>query len=243
MQFEFNWKSTPQCPPQASVAVGQQRIILAFVRNARARRYVLRLQPDGSARVTIPRRGSLAEARRFAERNVAWIERTLQRLSSLPRHPQEWLVGTDVLFQGEMLRIEAVAEQSGQVRIGNEIVAVSDDKSNLRERIENHFWNLAQAEFPPRVFELAAAYGLIVNRVTVRNQRSRWGSCSRRGTVSLNWRLIQTPPFVRDYVILHELMHLREMNHSRRFWREVERVCPDYELAERWLKAHRDLLR
>jgi predicted metal-dependent hydrolase len=75
-----------------------------------------------------------------------------------------------------------------------------------------------------------------VKRVTVRAQRTRWGSCSRRGTVSLNWRLVQTPDFVRDYIILHELAHLRHMNHSARFWREVERLCPEYRTAEHWLK-------
>jgi predicted metal-dependent hydrolase len=89
----------------------------------------------------------------------------------------------------------------------------------------------------------AGQHQLQVNRITVRNQRSRWGSCSRRGTISLNWRLIQTPVFVQDYIILHELMHLREMNHSARYWREVANVCPDYPVAERWLKRHAALLR
>ena len=93
------------------------------------------------------------------------------------------------------------------------------------------------------MLEYAAVHQLPVRRITVRNQRSRWGSCSRRGTISLNWRLIQAPPFVRDYLILHELSHVREMNHSPRFWREVERVCPDYETAERWLKQHSALLK
>lgn len=69
------------------------------------------------------------------------------------------------------------------------------------------------------------------------------GSCSRRGTVSLNWRLIQTPSFVRDYIILHELAHRRHMNHSNKFWQEVKRLCPDYLLAERWLKQNAKLLR
>ena len=74
--------------------------------------------------------------------------------------------------------------------------------------------------------------------MTVRNQRSRWGSCSRRGTISLNWRLVQTPDLVRDYIIHHELMHLREMNHSARFWARVEEVCPGWREAERWLKRN-----
>jgi predicted metal-dependent hydrolase len=96
---------------------------------------------------------------------------------------------------------------------------------------------------PPRVLELAAQHGLPVRRITVRSQKSRWGSCSRRGTISLNWRLIQTPAFVSDYICLHELVHLRQMNHSPGFWREVERVCPDYRMAKHWLKEHSGLLR
>jgi predicted metal-dependent hydrolase len=78
--------------------------------------------------------------------------------------------------------------------------------------------------------------------VLVRNQRTRWGSCSARRTISLNWRLIQTPPFVRDYIIVHELMHLREMNHSQRFWHQVARAYPRWREAEAWLKQHRRLL-
>jgi len=91
--------------------------------------------------------------------------------------------------------------------------------------------------------ELAALHGVKVSRVTVRNQKSRWGSCSRRGTISLNWRLIQSPGFVRDYIILHELAHRRQMNHSEKFCQEVERLFPDYLRAERWLKQHANLLR
>ncbi len=79
---------------------------------------------------------------------------------------------------------------------------------------------------------------MTVNRVTVRNQRTLWGSCSRRGTVSLNWRLVQTPPFVCHYIMLHELMHLRVMSHSQRFWRAVEKVCPRYREAEAWMDRH-----
>ena len=102
---------------------------------------------------------------------------------------------------------------------------------------------LATRELPLRVMEHAVKHDINVSRVTVRNQKSRWGSCSRRGTVSLNWRLIQTPSFVRDYIILHELAHRRHMNHSNKFWPEVKRVCPDYLLAERWLKQNAKLLR
>jgi predicted metal-dependent hydrolase len=108
--------------------------------------------------------------------------------------------------------------------------------------VESHLWRLAARELPARVRELASRHQFEVRRIMVRNQRSRWGSCSRHGTVSLNWRLVQTPESVRDYIILHELAHLKHMNHSRRFWAEVKRLCPDFERAETWLKGHRELL-
>ena len=109
--------------------------------------------------------------------------------------------------------------------------------------MQKHLRNLASQELPLRVMELTALHRVNVSRVTVRNQKSRWGSCSRRGTISLNWRLIQTPDFVRDYVILHEVAHRREMNHSEKFWQEVGRLFPDHLQAERWLKQHANLLR
>jgi hypothetical protein len=92
------------------------------------------------------------------------------------------------------------------------------------------------------MWELAVLTGVDAKQVTVRNQRSRWGSCSSTGTISLNWRLVQTPDFVRDYIIYHELMHLKEMNHSQRFWDRVKEVCPTWEEAERWIKQNGSLV-
>jgi predicted metal-dependent hydrolase len=104
--------------------------------------------------------------------------------------------------------------------------------------VARYFRAVAKVELIPRVRELAAVTASAISRVSVRNQRTRWGSCSTRRAINLNWRLIQTPAFVVDYIILHELMHLREMNHSARFWREVEAVCPGWREAEAWLKRH-----
>jgi len=223
--------------------VGGRKIPLAMIRNPRARRYLLRLRPDGSARVTIPRHGSITEGRRFAERNTEWVAGQLEKLAAQPVKSKEWLPGTEILFHGELVKLEAgTHENSGTIQIGGEVVRLSNTGADLRPQIVKHLRKLAAVEFPPRVLELAEAHRVTVRRVTVRNQRSRWGSCSRRGTISLNWRLIQTPPYVRDYIILHELMHLRQMNHSARFWREVEDVCPDYQTAEHWLKQHSSLL-
>ncbi len=225
------------------LSVGSQHVRLVFVRHRRARRYILRLQADGSARVTIPRGGSEAVARQFAERHRGWLQKQLQRQAAKPRKPMTWQVGTEILFRGQRARLEAGANgEEGSVRFESEVLRVTDPAGDLRPAVERHLRRLAERELPGRVLELAAAHQLPVRRVTVRSQRSRWGSCSRRGTVSLNWRLIQAPSFVRDYILLHELMHLREMNHSRRFWKAVEQVCPDHSEARRWLRQHADLL-
>jgi predicted metal-dependent hydrolase len=94
----------------------------------------------------------------------------------------------------------------------------------------------AAAELPPALLALADRHGITVTRISVRNQRSRWGACSSRGSITLNWRLILVPDFVREYVMIHELMHRREMNHSARFWRHVAAACPRLEDARRWLR-------
>ena len=206
-------------------------------------------------------------ARQFVQRHAAWLERELQRLQTQPRKPAAWKIGTEILLRGDAVRIEAglngeakkienppssgcgatseddTIRDAETVRFGSESVRGPGPAADLRPAIEDHLRKLATRELPPRVLELAARHGLTVRRVTVRSQKSRWGSCSRRGTISLNWRLIQTPAFVSDYICLHELMHLRQMNHSPGFWREMERVCPDYRMAERWLKEHSGLLR
>lgn len=245
MQFELPLSFIRPRPAREDwLLVGSRQIRLHLVRNRRARRYVLRLRPDGSARVTVPRGGSQSEAKRFAAKNGPWLEKELLRQATRPRTPVAWLIGTQILFRGEPTHLEpGLNGEPGLARLGTEAIRVRDLAADLRPEIEGQLWRLAAREFPPRVLELAALHQLPVKHVSVRNQRSRWGSCSRRGTISLNWRLIQTPVFVRDYLIFHELAHLKEMNHSRRFWREVERLCPNFSEAERWLKKHSDLLR
>ena len=244
VQFNFFRNLIGKSSLPESVEVGAQRLPLVMIRNPRARRYVLRLRPDGSARVTIPRGGSAIEARKFVARNNDWLKQALQQRAAQPVRPREWTVGTPILFRGEIQVIKMAEGIPGTaVRLGSELVATTGTSADLRPVIEKHLRQLAAQELPPRVQEFAAKHQLAVRRITVRNQRSRWGSCSRRGTISLNWRLIQTPLVVQDYIILHELMHLRQMNHSARFWQEVKGVCPDYESAECWLKQNASLLR
>ncbi|MSO57361.1 MAG: DUF45 domain-containing protein [Acidobacteria bacterium] len=172
-----------------------------FVRHARARRYLIRVRPDGSVRVTLPRWGSRRHAERFVEQQQSWIERQRRK-----------------------------AEQHRDATVEHTPEQIAD------------FRRRAAAELPDHLRRIAASHGLTVAKVSVRNQRWRWGSCSPAGHICLNWRLVLMPDFVRDYVLVHELMHLKRLDHSRAFWTMVADACPGYESARAWLRDSKHLL-
>lgn len=211
-------------------------------RSARARRYRLNVKRDGSAVLTIPARGTEREALSFLAEQRPWLERARARVNRLPRSPEVWTVGTRVLFRGEWMSIEPAKAPRPSVSLGSQVFRVKSLEGDLRPTMEAHLKRLARIELTARTWEFSALHRVAIKRVVIRSQRTRWGSCSATGALSLNWRLVQAPAFVADYVILHELMHTRHMNHSGRFWREVGDVCPDWEAAEKWLKANGPLL-
>jgi len=224
--------------------ISGQAVPVQFRWNRRARRYILRVQPGGEVTVTVPRTGTLREAFAFAQRQRDWIERQRRKPALQPIPPAVWQAGSVIFFRGEpVLLTREEAPAGGRVRFSDQTVPVPAATDNLRPAIERHCWRLASTELVQRTLEMAAGHQVEIRRIHVRNQRSRWGSCSARGTISLNWRLIQMPLAVRDYLILHELMHRREMNHSPRFWGWVAAVCPGYAQAEAWLRQHGRSLR
>ena len=188
-------------------------------------------------RVTIPRGGSEAFARRFAEQKADWILRQLKRLADTPAASPTlpWQSGTTIWYRGEPVLLESFGEGC---RVADQTIRLGNPHDDWRPAVEAHLRRLAEREFPPLVFAAATRLGVTLRRVSIRNQRTRWGSCSRRGTLSLNWRLIQTPELVRDYLFAHELAHVREMNHSQRFWQVVDDFFPAWREAEAWLKRN-----
>lgn len=233
----------PAPPPAPAASPAEQQLEteageVTVRRSEKATRYRLSVGRDGVAVLTIPLRGSERQARQFLETQRDWLERTRSRLARLPRSAAVWTIGTSVLWRGEWRSIERAPEETTpHVRLGGERFRVREHEGDLRATLEAHFRRIARIELPPRTWELAAVTGVEVREVSVRDQRTRWGSCSSSGTISLNWRLVQTPPAVREYVLLHELMHRRELNHSARFWRHVAAVCPGYVEARRWLRV------
>lgn len=243
MVFEFitsRLKAT--APADESLTVNGQTLVVRYVRRPSARRYILRLGGEGEARVTIPRGGTQKAAREFLERHTDWLAQQLQKRASA-LSLVAWSNGTEIYYRGERVALQVDAgERRVVVCFADQVVKLRYGNTDIRLAVERYLRQLATRELPLRTQELAKAHGAVIQRVVVRDQRSRWGSCSARRTISLNWRLIQTPNFVQDYIILHELMHLQEMNHSVRFWRLVENVCPGYAEAEKWLKQHGRLL-
>ena len=213
-----------------AITIAGATVAVDIVRHHRARRYVLRIGTGGRIRLTVPRRGSVAAGLRFAERQAEWIARERRRQSERDR---PWTDGTVVLVRGEMVSLRLT---DGKVCCGDQDIPLED--GDVHRALERHWRVLAEAELPGRCQQLAERFGFQLARTSVRNQRSRWGACSARGVITLNWRLLQMPPAVSDYVILHELTHLHHPNHSIRFWRAVERVCPAWRDAERWLRDH-----
>jgi len=213
---------------------------LVFARSRRARRYILRVTDEGVARITIPRGGSKESGRLFARQHAGWVHRQLQQLASRPRPIRRLVPGCEILFRGKKVILDLVGSE---LRFADQSITVSTSAEDFTEQIRERLWGLAMRELVPRAFELAEQHGLKIRRVLVRNQRTRWGSCSLRKTICLNWRLLHAPSFVSDYLIVHELMHLREMNHSSRFWAHVAAAFPRYKEAEEWLDDHDNLLR
>jgi predicted metal-dependent hydrolase len=204
VQLRLPW--TVALTQARSLEAGGPVFAIRIVRHRLARRYILRVTPHGVVRVTVPRRASIAGGLAFAAGQVEWIAAEWHR-----RHLRaEWACGTQAWYRGELHAIEC-----NETTAWCGASAVSRPASgDLRAAFHVVWRGEASVELPDRCMALAAGHGLHPVLVRVRNQQSRWGSCSARGRIALNWRLIQMPEDVADYVMLHELAHLEHADHS-----------------------------
>lgn len=214
-------------------------------RNARARRYTLRLPASGGAPVlTIPQRGSFKTARGFAEDHRGWLA---ERMKAMPQ-AQPFLAGTIVPLRGVPHLIEHRPGARGTVRSeqGEEgaRLAISGDTPHLARRLTDFLKKEARADLNEAVERHAATLRTHHPEsrrpagISIRDTRSRWGSCTARGKLNFSWRLVLAPPFVLDYVAAHEVAHLVEMNHSARFWAITNTLFPETERAREWLRRN-----
>jgi predicted metal-dependent hydrolase len=226
-------------PKGITVAFDGEIYPVRLRRHSRARRYTLRIHAASRDVVlTMPPRGSVKQAREFAQKNGAWIAARLRRLpDAMP-----FAHGTLLPLRGVSHRIDHRKSTRGTVWIETgadmPLLCVAGGAPHLSRRVRDFLKREAKRDLETASGTAAQALGVTVKRVSVRDQSSRWGSCSSTGVLSYSWRLILAPSFVLDYLAVHEVAHLIEMNHSRRFWRLVEKICPDIGRAKAWLDAH-----
>ncbi len=227
--------------PQAIEVVFDRSIYLVRLRRHRqARRYTLRIQAATREVVlTMPPRGSLKEAREFAEKHGGWIAARLERLPEAAPFAH----GTVVPLRGLAHRIVHRRSVRGTVWTeldphAQRLLCVAGETAHIERRVMDYLKREAKRDLEAAVRRYTERLAVSFRRVSVRDQSSRWGSCSTTGVLSFSWRLILAPRYVLDYLAAHEVAHLLEMNHSPRFWRLVLRVCPDAHRAKAWLDRH-----
>jgi len=208
----------------------------------RARRLTLKLSANGDAvELVMPQRVPLSAARAFVDGNRGWIE---ARLRALP--PRNLFAdGTEVPILGENHRIRHMGLKSlgrGAVWIEDKEIRVVGDPAHMSRRVQDYLKTIARREFSERARRLAQVIGRPVERVTIRDMKSRWGSCSSTGSLAFSWRVILAPEPVLHYLVAHEVAHLAEMNHGVRFWRLVEQLAPGAEAQRAWLQRNRATL-
>lgn len=236
------------------VLLGERAVAFTLLRVPRRRNVHVMVNDDGMLEVRAPWRFSLDEARAAICEHQSWVLGALEQSQTRIRMRACLVSGTVLPFLDERFRLRVCVdaqlslfedefEQAGRpghvLRRGRELVVRvhSLEQSAIRRLLEG--WYRAQAEdvLRARIEPLAEALGVDFARVSIRAQRSRWGSCSTAGTISLNWRLLLLSSALCDYVLAHELCHLQEMNHSPAFWRLVGRLVPDYRERRRQLDA------
>lgn len=202
--------------------------------NRRARRISLRVNARGEAVLVLPDEKLRAEGLRFAAQKRGWIEKhQAQQPDRVP-----FAVGSTIPVRGMPHRICHDPGACDPVAVSEGTITVSGWPGSADRWVQAWLKRQASADFQSAVADYSHGLGLPAPPITLRDPKTRWGSCSSRKTLSLSWRLILAPPDVLNYVAAHEVCHLLEMNHSARFWALVEKISPAYRRQEAWLKQH-----
>lgn len=217
------------------VLLGKEEVPVKVRRNAQAQRMVLRVCPtSGDVKLTLPKRSSLRQATKFLNQHLDWIGDQREQAESVPPLGH----GDSILFLGIPHEIEFTDRSPRKVVAEGGKLSVGGPKDLAAGRLNKWFRAEAKASLTEASEAYAELLGVRFNRVSIGDMKSRWGSCSSRGTLRYNWRLMLAPEAVMKYVAAHEVAHLLEMNHSDRFWGHVARCEPDFQQHRCWLKRH-----
>jgi predicted metal-dependent hydrolase len=204
-------------------------------RSDRARRVRVSVDAQGAVEVVLPRRSPASAAPAAIEELRPWIERRLRAATAL--RATLAARGATLPYLGEHLTLIPQASRTRAHR-QDDALLVPAEAERAHAAIERWYRRAAAREIAPRLDGATAALETSYTTLSIRAQRTRWGSCSSTGAMSFNWRLLLAPAPVLDYVVWHEACHLRVMDHSPRFWALVRQHCPHYEEQRRWLRLH-----
>ena len=227
-------------PDHIEIDTGSSAVRIRLKANPRAQRYLLRLPADRSGPVlTVPRGGDLARAERFARQHIDWL---IARLEDRPDHVV-FEAGDIVPLRGEDHVIVPTGKLRGLIATartedGLPALMVPGAEDHIPRKVTAWLKQQAKADLTARTALHAGTIGRKVAALSIRDTKSRWGSCAANGRLSFSWRLILAPPDILDYVAAHEVAHLKEMNHSPRFWRLCEQLAPQTPTARVWLKEN-----
>ena len=235
-------RSNP-APEPCVIQLDGQNIKLSFKRNARCKRMIMRVAKDGTGlMMTLPKRTTQAEALRFAHGAKSWILKNIEnRMPALA-----FAEGVEIPLRGEIYTIACPGGRRGLVQLDQiaRTIIVPGDPAHVNRRVTDWLKQQALKDLTLASEYYANAIGVEYSALSVRDQSSRWGSCSAARALSYSWRLVLAPRFVLDYVAAHEVAHIQEMNHGPRFWRLVLTNCKQAKQARSWLKLEaRDLHR
>jgi predicted metal-dependent hydrolase len=228
-----------QLVERALLRIDGRAIPITLRLNPRARRLIVKVHPStGEVTVVAPSRRGLAHALDFAKSERDWITKRLSNVAT----PVILGFGARLPFRGEMHVIRHGEKGRAPVWIDREgdepIIRVSGDGEHAPRRVLDFLKREARKALDARVGHFSALLAIKPRRITVRDTASRWGSCSSGRSLSFSWRLILAPSFVLDYVVAHEVTHLREMNHGKRFWALAGELVSDLDKPQRWLSEH-----
>jgi len=221
-----------------------QTVSYVIRRSPRAKYARLEVRPRNGLAVVVPGSYELSRIPALLNKKRRWILDKLAKLGhvSLPSAGAGVRSGYTIPYLGRNLRIvrRKDSEQADSIRVEGKRLVVSLKSTRVRLNLMLEGWYRQEAEklIRKKVDELCPKLGVAYGRLTIRGAKTRWGSCSQKGNLNFNWKLLMVPEPVIDYVIIHELAHLKAMNHSKEFWHLVEQHCPDWRRHRKWLKAH-----
>jgi len=221
--------------------VGEEVLPLVIRRHQRAKRICLRYNPtDHAISLTLPRHARVSDGLLFMTQKSEWLIETLKEMPC----KKQIKPGAVIPLMGARVRVRHDANMRKAWELADDLLTVSGEREFFQRRMTEALKKIAKKEISVLAQRYAKRIDKRVSRVTVRDTRSRWGSCSSTGNLSFSWRLIFAPTEVFEYVVAHEVAHLRHMNHGTKFWEVVHALCPDYEVARVWLRLHgRELYR